>query len=87
MPDNRALKSGGLSVSSMIKNAADTPKVYSNHANHPGYTTSTFNQLKAPVGNPPPNVSYPSLTYKSNVSDEDLAVSKAERDVAYQQPH
>jgi hypothetical protein len=30
----------------MINNAASTPKVYSNHANHPGHTTAAFNKQK-----------------------------------------
>ena len=38
----------GKSIADMIKNADSTPKTYSNHANHPGHTTSAFNDSKVP---------------------------------------
>lgn len=38
----------GKSIADMIKDAESTPKTYSNHANHPGHTTSAFNKSKVP---------------------------------------
>ena len=39
----------GQSIADMIKRASNTPKEYSNHANHPGHTTAAFNNQKVSI--------------------------------------